>query len=390
MKFKSIAVTAIFVSINMQAVDFNEAVATLADHNLNLQAQRAADMADLMSRKTENNLPDPEIEFESLWGNKGDRKMGGGVAQSFEWFGVYGARSKAYKAASRLAQINESARRFEVEAEISRMLIDYISAINTKMLLQQMVDGYEKMRQAQQEGYDNRKVSIIDLNKIKIELVKNRVRLDECYNTISELEGRLSELAPGIDVKSVVDDLVDFPIDVLYPLERYLQAVDTRDPIIMRAIAQIEVDKADVSVASRSSLPSFSLGWVWEHEDGQFLNGFSIGVSVPIFSNKGKANAAKMKSKTSDFALTAARSSAEALLKARYEQAKSLKRQMDEYGPIIESNDNLSLLKRAYDGGQIDLTTYLQDVNYFLDAHLTFHELTARYHQVMVELNRYL
>ena len=67
----------------------------------------------------------------------------------------------------------------------------------------------------------------------------------------------------------------------------------------------------------------------------------------------------------------------------------SLFQEMEEYRPTLEDTNNIELLKKALDGGQINLITYIQEVNFFLEAQQNFIDIEYRYHQTLASLNKY-
>ena len=78
-----------------------------------------------------------------------------------------------------------------------------------------------------------------------------------------------------------------------------------------------------------------------------------------------------------------------AQLNVQRENAISLYQEIEAYRPTLENQDNITLLKKALDGGQINLITYIQEVNFFLEAQQNYLDIEYRYHKALANLNRY-
>ena len=61
----------------------------------------------------------------------------------------------------------------------------------------------------------------------------------------------------------------------------------------------------------------------------------------------------------------------------------------DMFSTILDSTNQDILLKKALDGGQISLMTYLQELGYFLDARCDYYETVNNAAQLCAELNKY-
>ena len=76
-------------------------------------------------------------------------------------------------------------------------------------------------------------------------------------------------------------------------------------------------------------------------------------------------------------------------MKLQRNKAIALYQELQQYRPMLENQDNITLLKKALDGGQINLITYIQEVNFFLEAQQNYIDVEYRYYQALTFLNRY-
>ena len=75
--------------------DYDAAIDSIVSNNRALAARRAALEGDRLSLAAENNLSDPEVEFEHQWGQGHiGNKWSVSVSQSFDWPGLYKRRTE--------------------------------------------------------------------------------------------------------------------------------------------------------------------------------------------------------------------------------------------------------------------------------------------------------
>ena len=78
-----------------------------------------------------------------------------------------------------------------------------------------------------------------------------------------------------------------------------------------------------------------------------------------------------------------------AAMSGDYDKALQLRELLDQYEGIMNDDSDFVLLKKAFDGGQINFLTYMQELNFFLGARRDFLETLYNYHQTVARLQRY-
>ena len=76
-------------------------------------------------------------------------------------------------------------------------------------------------------------------------------------------------------------------------------------------------------------------------------------------------------------------------LRAEYIRAKSFKEQIAAIAPAVEGVNNMALLRRALDGGELTLLEYLQESAFFIQAIREYIRLNHDYALSLASLNRY-
>ncbi len=127
-----------------------------------------------------------------------------------------------------------------------------------------------------------------------------------------------------------------------------------------------------------------------EFEENTHFNGFSIGLSLPSWNVKATRRASEARALEAAFAAEALRTEAMQQLRSEYIRARSFKEQIAAFAPAVEGVNNIALLRRALDGGELSLLEYLQESAYFIQAMREFIRLNHDYALSLAILSRYM
>ncbi len=373
------------------AMTFNATVDSIIAHNPEVIKSRIEARTALADIKNAGALSDPELGGEYMWMPKGvDNRWNVGIEWGFEWFGVYGARKNEARAQADAFSVLAEATEVTQRQAVISALTNYRLQLRKLELIEKMaaanVDMLELTRQQEKGG----QISRIDANKLAIEVGRFAVRIEDERQSLIEATQALSLLAGGMDVSEWLSQLVgDFILATPLPdLETVLQNA-RKLPAVRAAVAQTEAARRGVGVAKAEGGPGLTFGYKHLFEDGMHFNGVSVGVTLPIFSNRGKVEAAKMRQLQAEFEASATERQEEATALALWQRADALRSQLEPLRQVFDMTDNYDLLKQQYEQGQISLHEYQGDKLYFLEAELEYLDLQARYATALADLTIY-
>ena len=336
-------------------------------------------------------LDDPQIDFEYNFGrgSLGD-KWALGISQSFEWPGIYSARTKAANARVMESWQGYLASLAEVTLQVRLLAIDIIG-LNRRIEVQENVcDNLEELSRLYKLAFDGRQISILDINKLRIELINSRQSLEglkaERAKSIEAMQALAGE--NPIDYE-VISKLMVYPDEELLPIDTYIYLYCNEDPKIVACTLSRAAGEAEEREASLSWAPKFEIGYQYSYELGDRFNGVTAGVSIPLFSSKRRKAQARAQTSAISSSLLTLQSENESFVRQLYGEAISLKQQMTLYGEVLDDDSCTDLLIQALDGGQISLLTYLQELNYFIQARINYLSLENQYHRALVTLGKF-
>ncbi|MDE5744276.1 MAG: TolC family protein [Paramuribaculum sp.] len=379
---------AMLISCPVNALDFNSTARALASESLSLKSARLTNRATIEDMKGANSLPPLEAEVGYLWG-EGEtiNKWNVSVSQSMDWPGAYVARRKGIEATGRALAAAERSTLIAKTLEIKQAMIDIVAAKCNAQLSNALNDTISQMIEVVRKRADNGDITRLDLNKLEIERIAIAKQLAADKRSIITAVSSLEALC-GKNIDEIAAQLTDFPEEVLLPENKYEELLTEANPSIFEAKENAISAKALATAESRTLLPGFSIGYTYENEVVDKWHGVTAGISIPLFSSRGTARSAKLRAEAAETDAILAAMQEVANLKSERGQAVSLFKEIEEYKPIFEREDNIKLLKKAYVAGQLTLLEYLGELNYFAEAKREFIDVQYQYHLVMARLNR--
>ena len=169
----------------------------------------------------------------------------------------------------------------------------------------------------------------------------------------------------------------------------YVEMIKQNDPMLGYNSFMTKSQASTAKAAKFKNLPGFSLGYLHVNELGTHFNGFKRGLSLPLFSNRNKVAASKALLRSLENEETSVEVAKLSEMYSDRAKVLMLHKEINEYRPVFEDSNNIALLKKALDGGEISLLTYLQEVNYFLSAQREYMDIVYQYHYSLARLNRY-
>lgn len=384
--------TAVIIPAAMAgSTPFDEALAEVIGNNLSVRAEASRAQIETENILGENTLEAPELSFSRVWGSRKEygNKWSLGVSQSFDWPGVYAARREAARTARSASQYMLESTLLDLRQEVRTLFIDIIHNTQLIEMQSELVDRMNQMeayyKKAAEAGAETR----LDYNKTVIERIAVHRELHTLEAQRSTLMSTLSTLNGGKDIDGIIAKLGN-----AYPITRVPESIDKtvimkRDPQYAAALAGVEAAKSMVKVEKRSRIPGFSIGYEHESEGDENFNGFSIGLTLPVWGlgHQIKASTLEAEASLMDAELALTRRVAE--MNGDRKQLDTLRHIMDEYEPVVNERSNYELLHKALKAGQITFFTYIEESNYFIAAKRDYLDTLYEYNLILTRLARY-
>lgn len=390
---KQFIVIAILASATCSAsgqTSIDQVLQGIEANNRELKASYQLTTARKLEAGLENNLADPTVSYVHQYGNKEGLGMQGELvaSQSFDFPTVYAQRSKLIRAKGTGFDRQGAELRQQILLQAKELCLDLVLLNQQKALLDQRRQNAEQLASLYATRLSTGDANILETNKINLELLnaKNEARMNEAARA-----ARLKELATlngGIPVSFPDTEYVGVPellsVDELktVALSSNLQLLSLQSDQAT-ALRQLSVNKA-------KGLPGLELGYrLNTATGGERFNGFLVGVSIPLFSNRNNVKQAKAQTRYTELQLESTTSVVENELQSLYDQSVALKTSMNEYSEVLKSQNGLELLNKAIQSGQISMMEYFVDVTTLYQSMQNYMQLQNEYQKVMAQLYKF-
>lgn len=368
----------------------DEVLRSVEANNKELRANRQMVTAQKIEARLDNNLPDPSVSYTHQYGNKEGLGIQGELvaSQSFDFPSVYVQRNKLSKAKGEGFDRQEAEVRQQILLQAKEVCLDLILLNQQKGLLDTRRQNAEQLSALYETRLKNGDANALEVNKINLELLnaKNEARMNEAARMAKLHE--LAMLNGGV--------AIDFADTAYLPVEEPLSFIDLKQEAIPadRRLLSLQSGKTaavrQLAVSRSLNLPGLELGYrLNTAAGGERFNGFIVGISIPLFSNRNNVKQAKAQNLYADLQLESATTTVESELLNLYNRSIALKASIDEYNDVLKNQNSLVLLNKAIQAGQISMIEYFVDVTTLYQSLQNYMQLQNEYQKVMAQLYKF-
>ena len=374
-----------------KATSIEEVLQSVLQNNKEWQATTSQAEAQKWQARAENNLPNPEVTYSHLWGNKEGMGFTGEfiASQSFDFPTLYTQRNRLNRERTTMYDAEAEALRQQILSQAQTVCLDLIYLNQLHKLLAQRLANAEALSGYYAEQLEQGNTNIIEVNKVNLELLnaRNASRLNEADLLAKQQE--LVALNGGVPIAfcdTLYRSSYDYPTDFeTYRLEAMaawpeLQALRSAEATAIR----------NITISKQQWLPGLTLGYRMNPSSGgERYNGVMVGISIPLFANRHKVKQAKAERIAAESRLQSQSDATLANLRQLWTRAGELRKSIDEYAAILRLQDNISLLNKSLRAGQISMIEYFVNVATFYDSMENYLQLQNDYQKTLAQLYRF-
>ena len=369
-------------SLHAQGID--ETLSQIEQNNLELQALRQQSQADKLEVKTRNSIDDPNVEYSPFF-NSGTSGMAMSelvVTLGFDFPTLYAARHTAGKYRQEALSSQYEASRREILLEAKTLCLDLIRLNQESELILQRLHCADELLELFQRRLDEGDVSILDVHKIKMKRMD--IKAEQTANDAQHRETLQKLLAfnAGIPLQFSATSYPE--ADQLIDLDVLMDEILTTDASLQSSNANLLAARKEVSVSRQGWLPKLEVGYRRNTELDEKFNGFLIGGSLPIFTNRHKTKIAKAQALSAQLFLDDARLKTQAEVHALFNSIRQTAEALQVYDLQLMSS-TLNLLYQAVTEGQLSI------IDYYSEADDVYTNMTERirlecdYHKLLAK-----
>ena len=368
---KFIIMLMLCLPIGMQAQNIEQVLQSIEANNKELLSQKQLTKAQKMENRTENNLPDPTVSYSSFYKNGAGPGHGTELVatQGFDFPTQYITRNRQAEMENEAIDLQQQAFRRDVLLRAKNLCLDLILLNQEKALMDIRMKNADELEALYAKRLEAGDANILEVNKIKME--RMNVQTEVAQNNAAHRTALQSLLAMNGNMPVEFSESTYPEVKEILDYNQLRDEVVASDYSLQAAVAFTRAAEKQVSVDKQNWLPKLEAGFRRNTDTGMSMNGFVVGGSIPLFSNRKKVQIAKAQAISAQLMQEDALLHVENNLMALYNEMTQLKEAMHAYDmPLLYKS--LDLLKQALKEGEISL------IEYFVEAETVYQNLQAR------------
>lgn len=380
-----IGVVGLFLAGSLQAQNIADVLQSIERNNKELQAQLQLTEAAKMEVQTQNSLSDPTIDYSPFFAKGVDGVASSElvVSQEFDFPTLYAARRQSGKLQQEVLDRQQQAVRRTILLDAKNLCLDLIRLNQEKALLDARKKNADELLALFEKRLQEGDAGILEVNKIKME--RMNVQTEVTQNNAVHRTALQSLLAMNGNLP------LEFTADTYPQIEKISDYNALYDEIMLTDADLLASDAAaraaakEVSVNKQNWLPKLSVGYRRNTSLDEKSNGFLIGGSIPLFSNRKKVKIARAQEVGARLQLDNARLQAEASAQSRYNEVLQLQEAMKAYDvPLM--HETLDMLKQAVMAGQLSIIEYYVEVDGVYRNLQSYIQIENQYQKLMADI----
>lgn len=383
-----IYITLLILTVEIRSQNLDSYLKAVSENNPEIISYGKLLEARKFEARTNLTPPDPEVSYGYFPGNSADIgvKKIWSVTQSFDFPTKYLRQGRLNKSTVILAEQEYAYGKLMILLEAKLAFSDLIYKKKYLQILNKRKDEFEKLRSGWKKMLDEGAVTVIDYNKILLELSGLNLEMGKTVSGIKSVSVYLLNLAGN---KTSLPTESDYPHEITENIDSLISFKAAIHPAFMIPQTEYLISKGAFDLSKTGSLPSLQLGYASEAVPGEIYAGPVVGVSIPLWANSNRVKTASAKSDH----VAAARDAEMLRLKSEivkeYETMVMLRTSLDEIKGILKSNGDVRFIKMALDSGEISLTEFFSYISGIYDAEERLLEIENEYNRSVARLNDY-
>lgn len=375
----------ISLSLNVSSQSINEFLYKVMENHPGIIAGQELLSSEEAYSKTGYTPKDPSVEagfFPGRPETEGN-KMTWSVNQSFDF-------PTHYRNIKRLKRIDYEQAVLEYRYTVMALLEDARAAAIEVTSLQKYIDSSSERvmhlrarEQAYSKMLDAGEITIIEYNKVRMALAQQENILRK-YNAGMESVKAYLDMISGDNSAMIETDA--YPLFEEPEYENLLAEKREKHPAFSLPAKNIEIAESNISVIRSDKLPELTIGYASEIVAASSFTGPTLGLSIPLWENKGRLEAAKAKKSHYRAEYKNRITIMENELKTGYNEFLSVKSGLETLRNSLPDGQAKTLLNKALEEGEISVIEYFIELSEYYDSEDMVIELEKEYYLLLSEL----
>lgn len=341
----------------------------IEQNSTTLLSYRSAQQAEAIGNKTGLLPNDPDISLSNKWKHPTapttTKEIG--VSQAFDFPTVYSQRNRLSKMQTEASETAYEQQRMTLLLEAEKLCIQITYCNAMDRLYSVRTDYAKRIAEAQERMLQNGESNQLDRNKAALNHSNLQNEMNRIYIERDQLLSDLKMMNGGNDIHC---DVEHFTIEAIpTDFDAWYASAEAAYPELRLLRSQEKIAERRVKLTKAENLPKWSVGYSGEFVGTERTQGIHVGLSIPLWQNKNRVKHAKALTTAAQQATNDASLQHRHRMKSLHTEICRLQQTVSSYRDALKSNDNVELLRKAYEQGEISLLDYLLELEYIYACH---------------------
>ena len=359
-------------------------------NNTTLLALKKRVEAETIGNKSGITIPNPEAEFNYLWGSPGNigNRTDFRIKQSLDFPTAYRFKSQIsdLKNEQILLEYQKELYAIRLQAKILYFEVVYYNALIDE--LTRRVTYARQIAQSYQLKFDVGETNILEYNKAQLNLLNAGKTLESTEVERNAQLAELTRLNGGIPVEITENEFQ--PVFLQGSFDQWISQAEQQNPMLAWINKEIEISRKQEGLSKAMGLPKLQAGYMSESVVGQQFQGVTVGVSVPLWENKNRVKYAKANSLALESVEADNKVQFYNHLKTLFNKAVGLQQNVAGYREGLSQYYNTEFLKIALDKGEISLINYITEFSFYYESINNLLITERDLNKAIAELNQFV
>lgn len=382
---KILLILALVTPIPTLADSIDEILEKIASNNLELQMRQNIVEAQQIENKAENVLGDLSVTYSSFYeqGEGSDHGSEFVATQAVDFPTQYLSRHKQAELENASFSMQYLTAKRDILLKAQLLCLDIIYLNQEKELLDIRLDNVNRLEELYKVRFDAGDANALDVNRVKME--RMNVQTLVAVNNAAHRTAMQSLLTMNGN-KPLEFNAKEYPqIAEIRDFNVLKDEVMDSDPDLMSLSYATQAADEQVSISQQEWLPKLELGFRRNTDNNKAMNGFVVGGSIPLFSNRHQVKISKVEAINAQLVKKDAELHIENSLMSLYNEMLQLKETMQSYDTELMYS-SLELLQKALDEGEISIIEYFIEAESIYNKLLTRMEIENQYRKVLADI----
>ena len=338
-----------------------------------------------MEVQTRNNLEDPSIEYSPFFakGVSGVASSEMVLRQGFDFPTLYYSRNRSGKLQQKALDMQQLAARREILLQAKNLCLDLIRLNKEQALLTERKKNADELLTFFEKRLNEGDATLIEVNKIKMERMSIQTEMSQ--NIAAHRTALQSLLAMNGNLPLSFSENSYPEVASINSYDALYDEVMLSDASLKAADATARTTTQEVGISKQNWLPKLEVAYRRNTSLNEASNGFLVGGSIPLFSNRKKIKIAKAQALSAQLQLENTRLQLTAQVQSQFNEMQQLKEALSVYDVQLMEN-TLKMLKEAVLAGQLSIIEYYVEAEGIYRNMQAYLEVENQYQKVMATI----